>query len=87
VEETAYALQILTRTWSGPATTAAAANATRRGFRFLVQSARPAAYPPLWHAKDLYTPVLVVESGRLAAGHLAARQLAGRRRRSGLAIG
>jgi hypothetical protein len=77
VEETAYAVQILARTRSGPAFDAAATEAIRRGREFLA-GAVPADHPPLWHAKDLYTPVVVVEAARLAAWHLAGRHLTGR---------
>jgi hypothetical protein len=67
VEETSYAMQVLALAEHRPAAAAALA----RGHAFLADP--PAAeYPPLWHGKDLYTPVAVVRAARLAALHLSA---------------
>ncbi|HEU0089358.1 MAG TPA: prenyltransferase/squalene oxidase repeat-containing protein [Pseudonocardiaceae bacterium] len=69
-EETAYAVQTLVQTRTArvnPAVDQAAA----RGCVFLQRSAGDHQYPPLWHGKDLYTPLRVVHSEGLAALHLA----------------
>jgi len=68
-EETAYAIQILLRAnHSGAEDTIARAAA--RGCAFLrVEEHRD--HPPLWHDKDLYTPVRIVRAEILAALHLA----------------
>jgi hypothetical protein len=62
VEETAYAVQSLAAV---PMPGAAAA--VRRGVAFLADAPPETAHPPLWHAKDRYTPVAVVRAARLAA--------------------
>ncbi|HEY8474888.1 MAG TPA: prenyltransferase/squalene oxidase repeat-containing protein [Natronosporangium sp.] len=66
IEETAYAVQLLAVAAPGdPAAAAAIA-----GGRAYLQ--RPAGDPaPLWHAKDLYAPLAVIEAARLAALQLA----------------
>lgn len=68
VEETAYAVQVLSH---APPDEAVAA-AVKRGGAYLADPPAPAAQPPLWHAKDLYTPVAVVRAARLAGLRLAA---------------
>ncbi|HKT05113.1 MAG TPA: hypothetical protein VJT31_36825, partial [Rugosimonospora sp.] len=65
VEETAYAVQALVRAGT-PATGALA-----RGAAYLAGHDDPDRYPGLWHAKDLYAPVRVIQAARLAALHLA----------------
>ncbi|WP_412543834.1 prenyltransferase/squalene oxidase repeat-containing protein [Longispora sp. K20-0274] len=66
VEETAYAVQVLLRA-GDPAHAALIA----RGRAFLVGNDDPAAYPALWHAKDLYAPITVIRAARLAALRMA----------------
>lgn len=74
VEETAYALQILARTArDGPV-----AEAIRRGGEFLADPPPLAESPSLWHGKDLYTPVRVVQAARLAALRLASTAIGAR---------
>ncbi|MBP2326670.1 hypothetical protein JOF56_007055 [Kibdelosporangium banguiense] len=71
VEETSYAVQLLlhsTAPWSDDAAAVAAA----RGRDFLRRMGDTASHPPLWHDKDLYTPIAVVRAAGLAALHLAA---------------
>jgi hypothetical protein len=82
VEETAYAVQILAQVAPEAAVPDAA---IRRAAGFLADNSPPASrcdappppgpplaeYPPLWHGKDLYTPVRVVRAARLAALRLA----------------
>jgi hypothetical protein len=70
IEETAYAVQILSTVPLGGQT----AHAVAAGCRYLAGSDEPAAYPGLWHAKDLYAPVRVVQAARLAALEMGARQ-------------
>jgi hypothetical protein len=74
VEETAYGVQVLA--FAGPAGAdpdpTASAAAAARAHRFLADPPPLAEHPPLWHAKDLYTPVAVVRAARLAALRLAA---------------
>lgn len=70
-EETAYAMMTLLltgRQGSDPRCAEAAA----RGHAYLMRSAG-ADHPPLWHDKDLYTPVAVVRAAVLASSHLAQR--------------
>lgn len=67
VEETAYAVQILAKAARRDATTTAIA----RGAAYLADPPPMAEHPPLWHAKDLYTPVAVVRAARLGALRLA----------------
>lgn len=67
VEESAYAVQVLARAMPDPAVTAAVA----RSREFLAGPPPDAVDPPLWHGKDLYTPVAVVRAARLAALNLA----------------
>ena len=64
-EETAYAVQILTRSDN-----VHIGHPARRGCRFLTGWGAQ-EHPPLWHDKDLYTPVRVVRAAGLAALRLA----------------
>jgi halimadienyl-diphosphate synthase len=67
-EETAYAVQILMRTKvSDPMIEQAVA----RGCAVLVNPVYNREHPPLWHDKDLYTPVRIVRAEGLAALYLA----------------
>lgn len=69
-EETSYAVQTLLHTGTDgqPGLDVAAA----RGCAYLLRPDRVADDTPLWHDKDLYTPVNVVAANRLAAVRLAA---------------
>jgi halimadienyl-diphosphate synthase len=69
-EETAYAVQTLLQTWVSRADRAVA-QAAARGCVFLQRSGGDHTQPPLWHDKDLYTPIRVVRAEGLAALHLA----------------
>jgi halimadienyl-diphosphate synthase len=69
-EETAYAVQTLLQTCV-PRANNAVAQAAARGSVFLQQSAGDLKHPPLWHGKDLYTPIRVVRAEGLAALRLA----------------
>lgn len=69
-EETAYAMQMLLLIRpTTPESRAAAA----RGYAYLMRSGDPvgADGPALWHDKDLYRPVAIVQATVLAAVHLA----------------
>jgi squalene cyclase len=74
VEETSYAVQILTAV---PVKGALADHAIARARDWLLEQPDDAGWPPLWHDKDLYTPIAVVRAARIAALHLAAGRLAG----------
>jgi hypothetical protein len=65
-EETAYAVQILCRAGHGEAV----AHALGTG-RACLPRLREEPHPPLWHDKDLYTPVRIVHAEGLAASRLA----------------
>lgn len=69
-EETAYAVQTLLRTCVSRADSAVE-QAAARGCVFLQRSAGDHKHPPLWHDKDLYTPIRVVRAEVLTALHLA----------------
>jgi squalene-hopene cyclase-like protein len=69
-EETAYAVQTLLKTCTSP-TDSQIEQAAARGYLFLQRPAGEYKHPPLWHGKDLYTPIRVVRAERLAALHLA----------------
>jgi halimadienyl-diphosphate synthase len=69
-EETAYAMQILLRTRT-PRADNVIERAAARGCLVLLRSDQDPQHPPLWHDKDLYTPVRIVCAERLAALHLA----------------
>jgi halimadienyl-diphosphate synthase len=73
VEETAYAVQLLLHA-NAPWSDDAVALAAFRGQDFLRQTGDTEQHPPLWHDKDLYTPIAVVRAARLAALHLAAHR-------------
>ncbi|HLV58510.1 MAG TPA: prenyltransferase/squalene oxidase repeat-containing protein [Natronosporangium sp.] len=66
VEETAYAVQTLARAARHRDT----ARAVARGCHFLATAPADRATVPLWHGKDLFAPLAVVEAARLAALHL-----------------
>jgi squalene-hopene cyclase-like protein/prenyltransferase/squalene oxidase-like repeat protein len=66
VEETSYAVQVLAR-----AAPAIADQAIRRARAYLADPPSSTVDPPLWHGKDLYTPVRVVRAARLAALQVA----------------
>jgi len=70
-EETAYALQTLLLTGSGPDD--AVDRAVARGYAYLRGVADQPDIPALWHDKDLYAPTAIVRSAVLAALHLAHR--------------
>ncbi|NRQ31773.1 hypothetical protein HII36_07960 [Nonomuraea sp. NN258] len=71
VEETAYAVQaLLLPTQSG---SGAEARAAARGYEYLRSSGEMSDYPPLWHDKDLYTPIAIVKAATLAALYLTAQ--------------
>lgn len=70
-EETAYALQILLRSRPG-AMPRGASLAVARGCAYLLRNQYDDDFPPLWHDKDLYSPVAVVKAARIAALHTAA---------------
>lgn len=69
-EETAYAMQILLQTVRDR-TDNVIEHAAARGCSFLQQWVDHQEHPPLWHDKDLYTPIRVVRAEGLAALHLA----------------
>jgi halimadienyl-diphosphate synthase len=69
-EETAYAVQTLLQTCMSPSDSAVE-HAAARGCVFLRRSAGDHKHPPLWHDKDLYTPIRVVRAEGLAALRLA----------------
>ncbi|MGH3870281.1 MAG: prenyltransferase [Pseudonocardiaceae bacterium] len=69
-EETAYALQILVRA-NDSGTGDVIARAAARGCAFLLRAGGHHEHPPLWHDKDLYTPMRIVRAEVLAGLHLA----------------
>lgn len=69
-EETAYAVQILLRTGL-PRADDAVERAAARGCAFLLSWDDARSHPPLWHDKDLYTPIRIVRAEGLAALRLA----------------
>jgi halimadienyl-diphosphate synthase len=73
VEETAYAVQLLLHA-NAPWSDEAVALAAFHGQGFLRQAGDTRRHPPLWHDKDLYTPIAVVRAARLAALNLAAHR-------------
>lgn len=66
-EETAYAVQILCRAGQGDAVDAAIA----RGHARLLRTDGNEPHPPLWHDKDLYTPLRIVRATGIVARRLA----------------
>ncbi|MCA1673365.1 MAG: prenyltransferase, partial [Actinobacteria bacterium] len=68
-EETAYAVQTLLQTWAARPDRVVE-QAAARGCVFL-QRSEDHQHPPLWHGKDLYTPLRVVRAEGMAALHLA----------------
>ncbi|MCM0677037.1 prenyltransferase [Micromonospora phytophila] len=69
VEETAYALQVLLGV-DRPARPGVR-EAVRRGLHHLAEADGRRDDPPLWHDKDLYTPVLIVRAAITAVRQLA----------------
>jgi hypothetical protein len=69
-EETAYAVQILLRTGTSYAD-GRIEHAAARGCAVLLSNAAGQEHPPLWHDKDLYTPLWIVRAEGIAALHLA----------------
>jgi hypothetical protein len=69
-EETAYAVQVLSRVRTAH-TGEVTGRAVARGCARLRRDGGP-PYPPLWHDKDLYTPTRIVRAEGLAALRLAA---------------
>ena len=67
VEETAYAVHVLLGV--GRPITVRVREAVRRALEPLC--AEQTEHPPLWHDKDLYAPVLIVQAAVLAARQLA----------------
>jgi squalene-hopene cyclase-like protein/prenyltransferase/squalene oxidase-like repeat protein len=70
-EETAYAVQVLCRSRRFGVPNAAVDRAVAAGYARLGR-ADGEPHPPLWHDKDLYTPVRIVRAEGLVARHLAA---------------
>ncbi|NJP89012.1 hypothetical protein HCN51_06030 [Nonomuraea sp. FMUSA5-5] len=68
-EESAYAVQALLL--GGPEPDERCVEAARRGYAFLTRVVDLSDYPPLWHDKDLYTPLAIVKAAVLAALHAA----------------
>ncbi|MGB6165829.1 MAG: prenyltransferase/squalene oxidase repeat-containing protein [Pseudonocardiaceae bacterium] len=69
-EETAYAVQTLLQTCTSRVNSAVN-QAAAHGCVFLRRSPVDHQQPPLWHGKDLYAPIRVVQAQGLAALHLA----------------
>jgi hypothetical protein len=69
-EETAYAVQILLQAGTSNAD-GRIERAAARGCAVLLSNAAEQEHPPLWHDKDLYTPLRIVRAEGLAALHLA----------------
>ncbi|SCL36960.1 Prenyltransferase and squalene oxidase repeat-containing protein [Micromonospora rhizosphaerae] len=69
VEETAYALQVLLGV--GRPARPGVREAAKRGLSMLTTADGRGDDPPLWHDKDLYTPVLIVKAATIAARQLA----------------
>ncbi|MFJ2907685.1 prenyltransferase/squalene oxidase repeat-containing protein [Streptomyces sp. NPDC087212] len=74
VEETSYALQILLRAHPDDLPPPVA-RAITDGCTHLLDHQDDADFAPLWHDKDLYTPVTVVKAARVAALYTAASRL------------
>ncbi|WP_228010396.1 prenyltransferase/squalene oxidase repeat-containing protein [Nonomuraea phyllanthi] len=76
-EETAYAMQtlLLPEAVNGGTVEERHRQAAARGHRFLQLSGEMSDYPPLWHDKDLYTPIAVVQAAILAARYVHARMV------------
>jgi halimadienyl-diphosphate synthase len=82
-EETAYAVQILLRTRVPDVVGQAAA----RGCAFLLAWEEEREHPPLWHDKDLYTPIRIVRAEGLAALHLGRMRIPAQSRQPGDSYG
>ncbi|HUR02592.1 MAG TPA: prenyltransferase/squalene oxidase repeat-containing protein [Nonomuraea sp.] len=70
-EETAYAVQALLLPRS--ARNILYERAASRGYTYLLRPNSMSDYPPLWHDKDLYSPLAVVRAAVLAALHLGSK--------------
>jgi halimadienyl-diphosphate synthase len=72
-EETAYAVQILCRCRAlGGVPDDAVDRAIAGGYARLLRADPDEPHPPLWHDKDLYTPLRIVRAEGMAARYLAA---------------
>ncbi|WBB67439.1 prenyltransferase/squalene oxidase repeat-containing protein [Micromonospora sp. WMMD812] len=69
VEETAYALHVLLGAARRPRP--GVRDAVARGLAHLAAADGRSVHPPLWHDKDLYTPVLIVRAAVIAVWQLA----------------
>ncbi|MEV0232932.1 prenyltransferase/squalene oxidase repeat-containing protein [Nonomuraea sp. NPDC050786] len=74
-EETAYAIQalLLPEVVRGDKVQERYRRAAACGFQYLQKAGEMSDYPPLWHDKDLYTPIAVVRAAILAARHVYAK--------------
>ncbi|MEU4230513.1 prenyltransferase/squalene oxidase repeat-containing protein [Nonomuraea sp. NPDC026600] len=70
-EETAYAVQALLL--PGSTRTIRYERAASRGHAYLLRASYMSDHPPLWHDKDLYSPLAVVRAAVLAALHLGSK--------------
>jgi hypothetical protein len=73
VEETSYAVQVLSLAGPAHPDRPAAVAAIRHAIGFLSDPRPVVDYPPLWHAKDLYAPLSVVRAAQLGALYLGHR--------------
>ncbi|MEU3271529.1 prenyltransferase/squalene oxidase repeat-containing protein [Saccharomonospora sp. NPDC006951] len=71
-EETAFAVRTLLTT-SANGEDEAVTVAAARGCAFLLANIENTRHPALWHDKDLYTPLRIIETEMLGALHLAKR--------------
>lgn len=71
LEETSYALRVLLTVRPHDRAGRAAA---ARGYAYLRERRNHADFPPLWHDKDLYTPMAVVRATILIALHLGQKR-------------
>ncbi|TMR11675.1 hypothetical protein ETD85_59095 [Nonomuraea zeae] len=76
-EETAYAMQalLLPEAVRGDEIEEQAKQAAARGYQYLLRTGEISDYPPLWHDKDLYTPIAVVRAAILASRYLFASMI------------
>ncbi|WP_431912096.1 prenyltransferase/squalene oxidase repeat-containing protein [Nonomuraea jabiensis] len=74
-EETAYAMQLLLmpEAMREREVEEEHRQAAARGYAYLQETGEMSDYPPLWHDKDLYTPLAVVRAAILAAQHVYIR--------------
>ncbi|MGN9842319.1 prenyltransferase/squalene oxidase repeat-containing protein [Nonomuraea sp. H19] len=73
-EETAYAVQalLLPEAVRGHGVEERFRQAAARSHEYLGRASEMSDYPPMWHDKDLYTPIAVVGAAILAARHVIA---------------